>query len=319
MKFITCLLIGCSVGLEFQKLVALGDSISDTGLVFAKSEGKVPPKPAYWKGRFSNGHTWIEYIAKQFHAELESSAHGQATTDSTVYKIKSPLNIPGCVQQAQELKSSNNPHKVLLTFAFFGNDFLVPGATKEKYFENLEKCLNLVLSKNVSSHILIPTRFAPEAFPYFANAPAEIQTINTEAAQYVADSWSRKLPQLRKKHPCIEFYEFDFKATIAGVIKNGINDKKAPLKLNSTASCLTSTPFEPNRGKVCENPDQFMFYDPVHPSARVHRAIAEGAYDTLNQHHPSQCNSPASYRSQQPSSRMEHVRQKIKDILGITF
>ena len=50
---------------------------------------------------------------------------------------------------------------------------------------------------------------------------------------------------------------------------------------NTTESCLKN--FQPGfqfEG-VCDNPDQFSFWDDVHPTAQVHRLISDSAIEAL--------------------------------------
>ena len=42
-----------------------GDSLSDTGNMFALSAGLIPPGPLYFDGRFSNGPNWVDQVASQ--------------------------------------------------------------------------------------------------------------------------------------------------------------------------------------------------------------------------------------------------------------
>jgi len=48
---------------RFERMIVFGDSSSDTGNVQVLSEGKLPPWPAYYEGRWSNGPVWVEYLA----------------------------------------------------------------------------------------------------------------------------------------------------------------------------------------------------------------------------------------------------------------
>ena len=66
---------------QFTKLVVFGDSLSDTGNVFAVTHGAVPPSAAYYAGRFSNGPVWPEYLAASLSLPLENFAYGGAQTD----------------------------------------------------------------------------------------------------------------------------------------------------------------------------------------------------------------------------------------------
>src|SRR4051812_8541313 len=65
---------------QFTKLVVLGDSLSDTGNLFAATGGAIPPSP-YYLGRFSNGPVWVEYLAEALDVPFEDYAYGGAKTD----------------------------------------------------------------------------------------------------------------------------------------------------------------------------------------------------------------------------------------------
>lgn len=47
---------------SFSNLFIFGDSLSDTGNIFALTSGAQPPSP-YFNGRFSDGPVWAEYLA----------------------------------------------------------------------------------------------------------------------------------------------------------------------------------------------------------------------------------------------------------------
>ena len=54
----------------FTKIYAFGDSLSDTGNLFALTGGF--PPPPYFEGRVSNGIVWIEYLADAMGMDFES-------------------------------------------------------------------------------------------------------------------------------------------------------------------------------------------------------------------------------------------------------
>src|SRR5437867_626690 len=67
---------------RFTKLVVFGDSLSDTGNVFAVTRGAIPPPSTYYAGRFSNGPVWVEYLAEALDLPFENYAYGGALTDT---------------------------------------------------------------------------------------------------------------------------------------------------------------------------------------------------------------------------------------------
>ncbi len=62
--------------LIINRLVIFGDSLSDQGKLYRKSNSSVPVSPPYWNGRFSNGPIWADILAKQY--ELVNEAEGGA-------------------------------------------------------------------------------------------------------------------------------------------------------------------------------------------------------------------------------------------------
>src|SRR5215475_11575436 len=62
------------------KLVVFGDSLSDTGNLFAATFGAVPPSPPYFQGRFSNGPVWVDALARKLTLPVENFAIGGALT-----------------------------------------------------------------------------------------------------------------------------------------------------------------------------------------------------------------------------------------------
>jgi thermolabile hemolysin len=55
-------LIAASQSFGFTDLFVFGDSLSDTGNVFASTAGLQPAAP-YFNGRYSNGPVWVETLA----------------------------------------------------------------------------------------------------------------------------------------------------------------------------------------------------------------------------------------------------------------
>jgi phospholipase/lecithinase/hemolysin len=53
---------------SFDNIYVFGDSLSDSGNVFAASGNTFPPSP-YFEGRFSNGYNWIDEFAKKLNID----------------------------------------------------------------------------------------------------------------------------------------------------------------------------------------------------------------------------------------------------------
>lgn len=76
------LLCSSVVASPVKEIVFFGDSLSDDGNLYQKLK-IVPKSPPYYKGRFSNGLTWAEYVGNHFYSKSYSNylnyAYGGAT------------------------------------------------------------------------------------------------------------------------------------------------------------------------------------------------------------------------------------------------
>ena len=88
----------------FFNTVVFGDSISDTGNLYALTGGAIPPAPAYVDGRFSNGSVWVEYLAERLDlvGKLENYSFGGACSGRESY-VSFAYGIPGLPGLQDEL------------------------------------------------------------------------------------------------------------------------------------------------------------------------------------------------------------------------
>ncbi|KAJ2807768.1 hypothetical protein H4R20_001146 [Coemansia guatemalensis] len=91
-------------------LYVFGDSLSDIGTLKQLTAGLLPPPP-YWKGRFSSGPVWNEYLAKLLGFDLYNKAIGGSTSDNDHSAILDffnqglPINIPSTEDQINFFKA----------------------------------------------------------------------------------------------------------------------------------------------------------------------------------------------------------------------
>ena len=67
MLAVICFLFSINVfATPIKQIVFLGDSLSDNGNLYKLLLKIIPKSPPYYKGRFSNGHTWAEHLGKYY-------------------------------------------------------------------------------------------------------------------------------------------------------------------------------------------------------------------------------------------------------------
>jgi phospholipase/lecithinase/hemolysin len=120
---------------EITGIVAFGDSLSDTGNVFAATGGTQPAPPSdYYQGRFTNGPNWVEYLAKDLGLAPPTPsvsggtdyAWGGAQTGMGTTLLGGLLPVPNIGTQISDYLGSHTPSATqLFTIWGGGNDVLL--------------------------------------------------------------------------------------------------------------------------------------------------------------------------------------------------
>ncbi|HEX8893364.1 MAG TPA: SGNH/GDSL hydrolase family protein, partial [Terriglobales bacterium] len=147
----------------FSNVFVYGDSLSDTGNIFAFSGGTIPPSPPYYNGRFSNGPLAPEYLAAALHAPLTSFAWGGATTgignsgDGGTQTSFGTFRLPGMeTQVAATLGSIPSPIVPTSLFIVWGGpDDFISGGTVQQGVTDILTIVGELQSAG-AQHILVP-------------------------------------------------------------------------------------------------------------------------------------------------------------------
>ncbi|KAJ2834777.1 hypothetical protein GGI24_000239 [Coemansia furcata] len=250
-------------------LIVFGNSLSDVGNTAALTN-----TPAYWEGRFTSSYVWNEYTAKILGMTLQNKAFGGATSNN----ILSPgaignTTIPSFRDQvtawlqANPSPTSFNLKNDIVEIEIGGNDV-------HYHLEGL-----LTGTVNVVD---------------FANQLAASIAADTQrlfAAGYKkVHLWN--LPPVDQSPIIISLGASAIVKPVVAAINNAIKAAVQPLgarilDLNdltlvalkpnvlsamgitvTTGACYVVDPS--GAVTICNNPDQYLFYDAIHPSSRMH-------------------------------------------------
>ena len=174
---------------NIENIVVFGDSFSDDGNVYKLTQGAYPGE-AYYKGRFSNGPTWAEYLAQNLGIDPDSQAHfldfayGQAqiTAPYTIDIInkntkKISYSIPDLSQQISDYLQNpvSNPEETLFIVFIGTNDLLNLNETTV-HTEIIQKLLSVEftqidrLIENGASNLLVINMRNLTFSPYICTA-----------------------------------------------------------------------------------------------------------------------------------------------------
>jgi phospholipase/lecithinase/hemolysin len=261
---------GQAFSLNFSQTVVFGDSISDNGNLYRATLGTLPPSPPYAQ-RLSNGPVWVEYLASELNTPLFDYAIAGASTDNTNTII--PF-LGGLQQQIERFGATNpqaDPDALYIVFAG-ANDYLGGKQTNPSIpVTNLQNSL-VELSNLGARNILVADLPDLGQLPGKRTNPVVSQGLST-----LTNTHNTLLAQTLSVLEATPGFQANlipldtnglFKDAIANPAKFGLT--------NVTDSCLNVSALS-----VCSNPDQYLFWDDIHPTTATHQQIAGFAYSSL--------------------------------------
>ncbi|KAF9914751.1 hypothetical protein BX616_007639 [Lobosporangium transversale] len=279
-----------------KKLVVFGDSFSESGNVY-KLSNKTWPPPFYYKGRFSNGPAWPDYVVKARNYQVVNYAYGGATTDSDLVQgltgQNSNILVPGFLQQLDIYASKYAQRAIaesVFVINFQGNDFffdisLDPSAVVDRIHTGIKRLVSMgarrilvIQNQNIG---LIPYAITNTSLAdaYSKKAKEEQAEFGIFAAEVKEEYGSLAGPgSLRtcnfhdKEKAKIAFFDltkfFAYLYQPKELRRLGITDV--------THGCVSI-----DYKNVCKNPGKHFFWDAFHPSAKIQMEIAKAVLNWL--------------------------------------
>ncbi|MGD1912769.1 MAG: SGNH/GDSL hydrolase family protein [Rivularia sp. (in: cyanobacteria)] len=277
---------------DFSQFYVFGDSLSDTGNIFAASSfsdpgNPIPPSPPYSQGRFSNGDIWVNFVGDDIGLTptlIPPPGNTTIPTDGINFAIGgsssglgNALNpdsgLPGVLGQVgsftQILQANNQQADPNALYAVWGgaNDYVFGGVTDtSQTVENLSNAIALLTqagAKNIAVFNLPDLGQLPR--PIAENTSAELTQLTEDhnAALEQALGGFSVIPD-------VNIIPIDvnslFKRVVANPGEFGFTENPATSCVVGDIGSITS---------VCNNPNEFVFFDSVHPSSKSHRLVAD--------------------------------------------
>jgi cholinesterase len=266
---------------DFSKLYVFGDSLSDTGNAF--NTIGLPASP-YVDGRFSNGSIWIDDLAQQLeltptpYTRIDAGsdqginfAFGGATTGT---ENTASHSLPGLQQQIDAfvklIPAGQTADRDALYIIWAGsNDYLSGQVTEpDLAIENLSKAIT-TLTELGADQILVAN------LPNLGLLPATRNTANAATLDRLTQHHNTKLTKLVKDldqrlSPDYNLEVLDVNALFTQALNGEYGFT------NVTDAC-----FNRSTGTVCANPNSYLFWDGIHPTAAAHQRLEEAAIALL--------------------------------------
>ncbi len=264
--------------LLFSDIYLFGDSLVDIGNTFSFTDGAIPPSPPYFEGRFTNGPLWVENLASLIEVDLgrdTNFAFGGARTDNSnafnQLLPESAPRLPGLEAQVDNFVRQvpqADPDALYVIFAG-GNDYINGGATDvQTPIGNLSTAITKLAAVG-ARNFMVPN------LPDLGDTPRAIE-LGGEQQQGISllsqahnAALAAALATI-EQNPNLNIIPFDINSEIDNAIANPADFGFT----NVTDDFLTAG---------ATNPDEFIFWDGIHPTARSYQIVADAALKTMTE------------------------------------
>ncbi len=254
---------------SFTDIYIFGDSLSDTGNLFAATGGSLPPSPPYSQGRASNDRLWIEYLSEDLGATTTNYAFAGATTGSV------NTSVPGLIGLEQQITNFQATNFFAESDALYvvwagSNDYLGAGITNPS-----------VPVGNLASSITTLANYGAENFlvlnlPNLGQIPATSRSIFSSSLTGLTNAHNSGLDSVLNSLSLsygINIYDVD----VSSLFADAIASPEVFGFTNVTDTCLNLT-----AASICSNPNEYLFWDDLHPTTAAHELIGDLASQRLN-------------------------------------
>lgn len=269
-----------AVGLTPSRLVVFGDSLSDMGNIDDATLGVVPGR-TYFDGRFSNGPAWVEWLATGLGAGPlapstaggDNFAYGGAQTSGA--SGFGGLFIRDLDEQLSDWRASRtvDPHALYVVWA--GANDLFDGQTDVNVPINRVVATLQQLTALGARQFLVPNLPILGKIPEYNRDPSASARFDQLSHQYNA-AFGGAIEQLAAQHAAATFYQLDVGELFSGAIAHpaayGLTNVVDP-----AAPGLDPGAVFYNRNRIVARPEQYLFWDPIHPTAAVHQILGNVA------------------------------------------
>lgn len=257
----------------YSDIYVFGDSLSDSGNIYAATLGGVPPPP-YFNGRFSNGPTYADNLASMLGFGLAPSllgghnyAFGGATAapGSSVGPLATDLGTQ--VNSFRALAGSADANALYVVWAG-GND--LRAATPATAGAVIGAALTGVQNAITGLYAEGARNFLVMNMPDLGLTPEATSGGTASAATFLSGLYNNGFNSvINGLRSVLAGEDIDTLDTFS-LLNDAVADPGKYGLTNVTDNCLMA-------GAAC-TPGSWLFWDGIHPTAAGHRMIAAAAY-----------------------------------------
>lgn len=278
----------------FSGIAVFGDSLSDVGNIYQLTSsvswltGTVVPDAPYVGGRFSNGPVWVEHVGAVLGHDASTPsfrggnnyAVGGANTDTANASLEDALGIVswlgqwGVLRQVVEYAQDNPgaPADRLNVVWAGGNDFLDGRTDAWQSAVNMAIDIAMLHEYANGRHFLVPNLPPLGETPRYLRAGSAARAAMNQRVNDYNLYLSLLLDYLQGYWSDMSVYRVDVNTLFTQML-----DDPAAYGFDN----VTSPAYSTSTGAIVSNPNRYVFWDDIHPTARAHEWLAIAAINAL--------------------------------------
>jgi thermolabile hemolysin len=267
----------------YSKLYVFGDSLSDIGNIASATFGSDPGQ-YYWNNRFSNGPVWAEdldtglglpALVRSTSSGGTDYAYGGAQTSGT--GGLDGIFIKDVDEQINQLlpKSTTKIDPNALYVMFAGANDLINGQTNVNVpVNNLNQDLTRLAAAGAKKFLVANLPLLGYT-PRFNGNPTTFNSYNALTTQFNT-ALGTMLDNLQGSNAGLTIHHLDVSSLFSQAIANPAAFDLTNVT-NSAAPGLEPSDSSYNTSQIVPNPNQYLFWDDLHPTQTVHAELAQFA------------------------------------------
>ncbi|MCD9476530.1 SGNH/GDSL hydrolase family protein [Photobacterium phosphoreum] len=267
-----------------NRIVAFGDSLSDTSNTFNGSQWIFPNSNSWFLGHFSNGLVWTEYLANAKNLPLYNWAVGGAAGVNE-YGI-----LTGIYDQISSfntyMKSAKNYHieNTLFTLEFGLNDFMNYDRNITEVKSDYSTAL-IRLTDAGAKNILLMTLPDASKAPQFKYATADKVTLVSQQIKQFNFFIKEQAAYYKQKGiniTLVDAYQIFENVTSEPQKYGFVNAKDACMDINRSSSKDYLMSHTLTNDCAQHGSDKYVFWGVTHPTTAMHKYIARKIITTVS-------------------------------------
>lgn len=262
---------------SINRIVAFGDSLSDTGNLFNGSQWVFPNPNSWFLGHFSNGLVWTEYLANAKNVPLYNWAVGGAAGTNQYVALTGIYDQVTSYLTYMKLAKNYRPEKTLFTLEFGLNDFMNYNREVADVKADFSSALIRLTDSGAKNILLFTLPDATKAPQFKYSTEAEIQKVRAKIVEFNAFI-KEQADYYQSKGENVVL--FDASALFASITDNpeqhGFrNASDACLNIQRSSSIDYLYSHSLTNDCTAYGSDSYVFWGVTHPTTATHKYIAD--------------------------------------------